>query len=1015
MSNKRRRIQGSLPINTLSSTLNGKGSGPEGDSGSGQKIDLTTPGQPRRYKEFRKDPRVVEEVNHSSTKNFLPLNDRKVSSKSKDADQTEDHLGLVKETPLRRSTRRVNGLLFSSPIESEAHFSSTAATIIKLNLSGSLRTLDVRKQWDEKAQCLMKFIADSDGPRIGFTHRNFEIKNAQVEFLRDCELIIFDKGFSCIGLVLKESRFIDMDNKSKIGRAHTRLFMWMSSADGKDGKIAKIKDIVVESDSCKTKLVGSKALVVEKLDQAAIQDYKTKNCVKTTNEAFEKLKKTNYWDKKDFQSLGHQKRLSQFTSSASHKIHVPKTTVIHDLDESAIPHISTTDFFNKSSTPYIKNKRTNENVDSKKDPVEELRMSGRTRSQSPALRQSTLWDLDSEKDFETPEVFKPKLHYKFADGTSYTVTNQDFKCLYNHDWINDSILDFFTKYYAESSIKKGIVGRDDVCIMSSFFYTKLVSDPNDYYGNVKKWVNNSNLFKKKFVVVPINSTFHWFGCVITNLDVLYNHFKEIDRNSHGSSHALQAINDKSIDHTFSRNDDELTVSTPIVKILTFDSLRQTHGREIDPIKEFLISYAKDRYSMNIDKALIKMKTCVVPQQPNMSDCGVHVILNTKRFFEDPVATMEVWRSTKTRSKASTRIVNEYFDKASRDRARKDLRNVLWDLLQMQIQLMHERNEDIDEKDSGTNDEDENDGDLEIIENYPQDEEQTFSTKSANENVITATGAQETKLDSLSKKTVISDTSTTAAPKHSANDHGDNNDGLVIDRASSLCDSTRSASQRNVLKSSPLRDIVRCDYKQSTKGVSSPYFGESHLTKRAASFGYEAGDTFFSPTLSSFVDSQRSDADMDRTTRSNSSEDAGSPIMLTNGVSNCRRFPTSSGHSREGKNSPSSPFNETVIVSDLEQDEDVNLVGGTQSEKGKSDDDDLTHISKAEKKSIENISLSSDSLNRPNTRIGRTISSKKDTQLIDDDSSYVEHNEDKPASFLIMSQNDAQAITSDEER
>lgn len=1016
MSNKRRRIQGSLPINTLSSTLNGRGSGPESDSGSGQQIDLTTPGQPRRYKEFRKDSRVVEEVNHSSTKNFLPLNDRKTSSKSRDIDQSEHHLGLAKETPLRRSTRRVNGLLFSSPIESEPRFSSTAATIIKLNLSGSLRTLDVRKQWDEKAQCLMKFIADSDGPRIGFTHRNFEIKNAQVEFLRDCDLIVFDRGCSCIGFVLKEARFIDMDNKSKIGRAHTRLFMWMSSVDGKDGKIAKIKDIVVESDSCKTKLVGSKALVVEKLDQAAIQDYKTKNSVKTTNEAFEKLKKTNYWDKKDFQSLGHQKRLSQFTSSASHKIHVPKTPVIHDLDESAIPHISTTDFFNKSSTPDIKNKSTSVDIDSKKDPIEELRMSCRTRSQSPALRQTTLWDLDSEKDFETPEVFKPKLHYKFADGTSYTVTNQDFKCLYNHDWINDSILDFFTKYYAERSIEKGIVGRDDVCIMSSFFYTKLVSDPNDYYGNVKKWVNNSDLFKKKFVVVPINSTFHWFGCVITNLDVLYNHFKEIDRNSHGNSHALQAINDKSIGHTFSKDDDELTVSTPIVKILTFDSLRQTHGREIDPIKEFLISYAKDKYSMNIDKALIKMKTCVVPQQPNMSDCGVHVILNTKRFFEDPVATMEVWRSTKTRSKASTRVVNEYFDKASRDKARKDLRNVLWDLLQTQIQLMHERNEDIEEKDAGTNDEDEDDGDLEIIENYPQNEEQTSSTKSANEDSPKATGQQETKLDSLSKKTVISDTSTTAATKHSANDHGDKNDDLVVDRARSLCDSTQPASQINALKSSPLQDIVRHDYKQSTKGVSSPYFGESPLTKRAASFDYEAGETFFSPTLSSFVDSQRSDADMDRTTRSNSSENTGSPIMLTNGVSNCRRFPRSSGHSREGKSSPPSPFNETVIVSDLEQDEDVNLVGGTQSEEGKSDDDALTHISKmAEKQSIENTSSTSNSLNRPNARKGPKIPSKKDTRQINDGTSYIEHGEGKPASFLVMSQNDVQAIPSDEER
>lgn len=1008
MSNKRRRIQGSLPINTLSSSLHARENDQGSDSGSNQNVDPTTCGQPKRYREFRKDLRVVEEVNRLSTKSFLPLDtdDEKLSSESQEEHADEE---LAGNTLLRRSARTGNGLLFSSPMENERRISITAATTTKLNLSGSFRTLDMRKQWDEKAKCLLTFIADSEGPRVSFTHRNFEIKNAQVEFLKDCEIAFFDKGFSCIGLVLREPRFIDMDNKSKIGRAHTRLFMWMSSADGKDGKIGKIKDIIVESETCKVKLVGSKALVINKLQQAAIKHYKGKNCINSANETFGKSK-PNYWEKKEFQSLEPQRRLSQFTSSASHKIHIPKTPEVHDLDKNMLPQISTASFFNKSSPPHNENTSSSTSAEPKNDALQELKMSRRTRSQSPALRQSTLWNLDSERDFETPEIFKPKLRYTFADGTSYTVTNQDFKSLYNHDWINDSILDFFTKYYAERAIERGIVSRDDVYIMSSFFYTKLVSDPNDYYGNVRKWVNNCDLFKKKFVVVPINSTFHWFGCIITNLDVLYNHFMVLNKGSHSDSRSLQAINDKSLNITTSNDDDEVSVSTPIVKILTFDSLRQTHGREIDPIKEFLISYAKDKYSLDVEKGLIKMKTCVVPQQPNMSDCGVHVILNTKKFFEDPGATMEVWRTTKARSKASTRVVNEYFDKAAREKARKDLRNVLWDLQKIQIKLMRERNEDVTEDDGGIKNEDEDDGDLEIIENYPPDKK-FEDTLEGSSDIKSTTHKEKIDLHLPERKALQTLLLDNEFPTY------EDQKSPQFDKPKIVYHSGRAATQRHLLENSPVLNIQSNESKKNSEGTSSPYFGESPLKKRAPSFDYEKRDIIFPPPNSSFVDNQRSEADIGGTTRSNSLDSSGSPIMLTNEISHSRDFPIRSDH-YEGKKSPqSSSLNDTVVVSDLEQDEDVNLVGEIPGNKDKNDH--LNHIrNEVELELSENASQINGNrspLNRPNERKGHTILIGDIERRMNNDNSSPEHPEDERTSQIIVSHEDIQAIPSDEEK
>lgn len=146
---------------------------------------------------------------------------------------------------------------------------------------------------------------------------------------------------------------------------------------------------------------------------------------------------------------------------------------------------------------------------------------------------------------------------------------------------------------------------------------------------------------------------------------------------------------------------------------------------MDAVKEFIISYGRDVHNYDIQREKLKVRTCLVPQQPNMSDCGVHVILNTKKFFEKPKETLDLWfaKSSYNHSK----LVNEFFEKKERRFARKTLRDVLL-LLQKQqiaahgISLGQEKNESIEE----------NHSDLEIIEDFEAKEMETDTMEETGE-------------------------------------------------------------------------------------------------------------------------------------------------------------------------------------------------------------------------------------------------------------------------------------------
>ncbi|SCU83817.1 LAMI_0C04830g1_1 [Lachancea mirantina] len=528
-------------------------------------------------------------------------------------------------------------------------------------------------------------VARVDGDlRTSVKRNSQEIEGTAIHFLTEGKSFAFDLNYKGMFVDLKHARIVRFSAEEQISGVIGIAFKHNSGRDSYREKFKEYAELLQNSFLDVYHITG------EINEHTAMSITKRNH---TESKAHRDLK-----DRR-FNSL---RKLHKSISRTGNKIQVPQgVDQINDKEEirqeNPSSNVTSPAKFYGRSQRHMTRSSVNSLQDHKLSRLETLTRSSRS---SPVRDISSAEEEPCSSDpYETPENFEPPLFYKFQDGFFMSITNQDFGTLFNHDWINDSILDFFTKFWVEDSINKGVINKDDVYVFSSFFYTKLVSDPKNYYNNICKWVSGTDLFAKSYLVLPINANFHWFGSIITNLPAVFKFLREEQKLS-GS-----LDNEKG---TKFENSDEISITPPSVTLLVFDSLRQNQSRAVEPIKEFLIAYAADRYNLEIPKNLIKMKTCLVPQQPNMSDCGVHVILNTKKFFEDPFATLELWKMSK--SKANSRQINEYFDRRGRVTARKELREILLQLQHIQIKSHGAQSPYFKE----TNDEQHSD--VEIIEN-----------------------------------------------------------------------------------------------------------------------------------------------------------------------------------------------------------------------------------------------------------------------------------------------------------
>ena len=305
-----------------------------------------------------------------------------------------------------------------------------------------------------------------------------------------------------------------------------------------------------------------------------------------------------------------------------------------------------------------------------------------TNSMSLTRNDQTLFKEDFDK-------FDGDLKYKFTDNTTFTLTFSDFRTLYNNEWINDSLIDFFIKYEIEKVVHdRKLFSSSDIFAFNSFFFTRLVHGedkgvPVDYYGNVKRWLNKVDIMKYPNIVIPVNENSHWYCCIIKGLPTLLDSL--LQRKSEEEAFQDRKLhNEKIYGFSNGKECDSSQVNMGIshtrrtyAEVFIFDSLRQKHNNIYFPLKKFIMDYCNDKYGVNVERNDIKIFPAKVPKQSNFNDCGIHVIYNVRKWLNDSYECEKIWRSPNLKNVAKTFAAEE------RNNMRQELRSTLLELKTIQ--------------------------------------------------------------------------------------------------------------------------------------------------------------------------------------------------------------------------------------------------------------------------------------------------------------------------------------------
>ena len=421
--------------------------------------------------------------------------------------------------------------------------------------------------------------------------------------------------------------------------------------------------------------------------------------------------------------------------------------------------------------------------------------SGRvTRSQTgssnpkPRKRYTEIFD---DTEYEKTQPLEMDLKHFFSDGSSLIIHDKDYQCLFNGQWLNGTVIDFFNKFFKDDVFKLQVTPKledlkkvekemkeekeeekslikpldnENNClsegtlklednikaeesdknphlsknfyIFSSYFFLTL--------DNLEKVVQSRWLLKDdcavmkkhKYHIIPVNINYHWFGCILEdfyekcletqsmikefetkkeqeNLAKEESESKDILKNPEEKDADVveeksEKTNDSSIDKdiffesseaktradrhrlkTFlnsnfnSKQQKPLTLRTkdlPKITIYVFDSLRNLHQKELQPIKDFLILFALTNFNIKLNPVQLKLRNSQVIKQPNMNDCGVHLISNIKVFMKFTEKTIRLWNSCSFTGDDPELI--SFFKETYVKTSRKPLREILASLLEI---------------------------------------------------------------------------------------------------------------------------------------------------------------------------------------------------------------------------------------------------------------------------------------------------------------------------------------------
>ncbi|KAI8848636.1 hypothetical protein BC829DRAFT_393535 [Chytridium lagenaria] len=199
------------------------------------------------------------------------------------------------------------------------------------------------------------------------------------------------------------------------------------------------------------------------------------------------------------------------------------------------------------------------------------------------------------------------------------------------EFLNDNLIEFFLKYFSHSLFSDK---SDDFHIFSTFFIHQLMTetskkDKSIAYDKVSRGTRDAKIFQKKFLLIPINESLHWYLTVVVDPGKLL---------------------------------DEATASE--CQLLIFDSLHLKH-RWVPPIVlEYLKHESLDKLKTEISETVTLRATYPnIQQQKNHCDCGIFVLHYAHTLLRNPKGVVEA-------SKGRARLDTPEFGTLSEIRSRR---------------------------------------------------------------------------------------------------------------------------------------------------------------------------------------------------------------------------------------------------------------------------------------------------------------------------------------------------------
>ncbi len=214
-----------------------------------------------------------------------------------------------------------------------------------------------------------------------------------------------------------------------------------------------------------------------------------------------------------------------------------------------------------------------------------------------------------------------------------TIFKGDLKCLLSFNYLNDALIDFKIKLLInESPAEIRPMIHSFHC---SFGKNLLDAISGREYQAVSNWTNKIDLFKFKYVIVPMNKGMHWSVAVIVNPYNILPTNSEINEVIDAEDTCEDTPSDGVSQWRMDVHED---ITAPLCCntdsfIIFMDSLNMHNHLEMgDKLNKYLLEEWKDKKRVG-ELQPLRLVKCSVPRQQNGFDCGIFVIKYVAHFLQ----------------------------------------------------------------------------------------------------------------------------------------------------------------------------------------------------------------------------------------------------------------------------------------------------------------------------------------------------------------------------------------------